>query len=87
MIISGQFISATGYATPWMIAGAAVTALGSGLIYTFDVDSSAGKWIGFQIIGGVGIGLSFQVPIMLTQATTCEADVPLATAIILCKFL
>jgi hypothetical protein len=66
-----------------MIAGAAITTIGSGMIYTFDMDSSAGVWIGYQILGGIGIGISFQVPIMLTQATTVEADVPVATATLL----
>lgn len=83
--------------------GAAITAVGSGLIYTFDIGSPAKVWIGyqvskfwtivrlsidlacFQILGGLGVGFSFQVPIMVTQATTRDKDVPLATAILLCK--
>jgi hypothetical protein len=83
VVLVGQAISKTGYAYPWMIAGAAVTTIGSGMIYTFDINSSAGVWIGYQILGGIGIGISFQVPIMLTQATTAEADVPVATATLL----
>ena len=37
-----------------------------------------------QIVGGLGVGVSFQVPVMLIQATTKEADVPLTTATLLC---
>ncbi len=103
VIIAGQAISALGHAVPWMMFGAAVTTVGSGLIYTFNIGSPAKVWIGyqvrrflaimwlvinlalFQILGGIGVGLSFQVPIMVTQATTREQDVPLATAILLCK--
>jgi MFS family permease len=86
VVIVGQIITKTGYAYPWMIGGAAVTTIGSGMIYTFDTGSSAGVWIGYQILCGIGVGVSFQVPVMLIQATTKEVDVPLATATLLCKF-
>ncbi|KNG52495.1 major facilitator superfamily transporter [Stemphylium lycopersici] len=83
VVIVGQIISKTGYAYPWMIIGAGIATIGSGLIYTFDIDSSTGIWIGYQIVGGLGVGVSFQVPVMLIQATTKEADVPLTTATLL----
>jgi len=85
VVIVGQIITKTGYAYPWMIVGAAITTIGSGMIYTFDTNSPAGKWIGYQILCGIGVGVSFQVPVMLIQATTKDADVPLATATLLCK--
>ena len=80
-----------------------LTAIGGGLIYTFDIGSPAGDWIGYQvssslasgqrqtvlildqILAGIGVGISFQVPIMLIQSTTKEQEVPLATAILLCR--
>jgi hypothetical protein len=49
VVVVGQVISKTGYAFPWMILGAAVTAIGSGLIYTFDIDSPSSTWIGYQV--------------------------------------
>ncbi|KAI0387779.1 major facilitator superfamily transporter [Hypomontagnella monticulosa] len=79
----GSAISALGYTAPFMMVGAALNTVGSGLIYTFDIGSPKGTWIGYQIVGGIGIGLSFQVPIMLTQATTKESDIPQATATVL----
>ncbi|XP_014553133.1 hypothetical protein COCVIDRAFT_108412 [Bipolaris victoriae FI3] len=83
VVLVGQIISKTGYAFPWMILGAGVTAIGSGLIYTFDIDSPSRIWIGYQILAGLGVGISFQVPVMLIQASTKEADVPLTTATLL----
>ncbi|KAI4937496.1 uncharacterized protein J4E92_002227 [Alternaria infectoria] len=83
VVIVGQIITKTGYAYPWMIGGAAITTIGAGMIYTFDIDSPAKVWIGYQILCGIGIGVSFQVPVMLIQATTKEVDVPLATATLL----
>ncbi|USP81914.1 hypothetical protein yc1106_09188 [Curvularia clavata] len=83
VVVVGQVISKTGYAFPWMILGAGITAVGSGLIYTFDISSPSSKWIGYQILAGLGVGVSFQVPVMLIQATTKEDDVPLTTATLL----
>lgn len=84
-ITSGVFISQTGMATPVKIFGAALAVVAAGLIYTFDIGTPTGKWIGYQILGGVGWGLAFQVPIIIGQATAPPEDLAEVTAIILCK--
>ncbi|KAI1667091.1 Major Facilitator Superprotein [Pyrenophora tritici-repentis] len=83
VVLVGQALAKTGLAYPWMIAGGAMTCAGCGLLYTLDVDSSTGIWIGYQIFTGLGVGISFQVPTMLLQSTTKESDVALATATLL----
>ena len=55
------------------------------MIYTLKVDSSAGIWIGYQILTGLGFGVGFQVPIIVVQATAQPTDLASVTAIILCK--
>lgn len=85
MIISGGSITKLGHFAPFLIIGAAVTTVGAGLIHTLDIGSTSGKWIGFQIVAGCAIGACFQVPIMAAQATVDQNDIPLATAIIMCK--
>jgi MFS transporter, DHA2 family, glioxin efflux transporter len=87
IVISSVSISATGYAAPIMVAGAAFSTVGSGLLYTLDINSSTGKWIGFQILGGLGWGGAFQVPLIIAQGTAKPSDMSTATAIILCKLL
>ncbi|KAK1764303.1 major facilitator superfamily domain-containing protein [Phialemonium atrogriseum] len=82
-IASGVFISATGVATPLMVLGAALATVAAGLIYTLDIGSSSGKWIGFQILGGLGWGVGFQVPIIVAQGTAKPSDMSSVTAIIL----
>lgn len=47
--MSGQGISATRYAVPWMVAGAVLTAVASDLLYTFRTGSPASVWIGYQV--------------------------------------
>ncbi len=80
VIVAGQGVTATGYAVPWMTFGGVLATIGAGLIYTFDLNSPARTWIGYQILGGLGVGLSFQIPVMLVQSTTREKFIPQATA-------
>lgn len=35
--------------------------IGVGLMTTFKVDTSSGKWIGYQVIAGFGRGLGMQM--------------------------
>ncbi|KAK9365634.1 major facilitator superfamily domain-containing protein [Lipomyces kononenkoae] len=55
-IAIGQLVSRIGYYTPFLICGVCLTAVGAGLLTTLDIGTAAGKWIGFQIVYGVGLG-------------------------------
>ncbi|KAK0649898.1 major facilitator superfamily-domain-containing protein [Cercophora newfieldiana] len=83
MISSGALISATGLAVPIQMLSAPIGLIATGLLYTLDVDSGVGKWIGFQLLGGVGWGLAFQIPIIMAQASVDAEDISSATAMIL----
>ncbi|KFA76887.1 hypothetical protein S40288_09296 [Stachybotrys chartarum IBT 40288] len=82
-IMSGGFISSTGIATPLEVIGSAVASIGAGLLYTFDIGTSTGEWVGFQLIAGVGWGIGFQVPMIVAQGTCAPEDLASATAVIL----
>jgi MFS family permease len=84
-VLSGGAISKTGVATPILTASAVITTVAAGLLYTLDVGSGASKWIGYQILTGLGFGVGFQVPIIVVQATAQPTDLASATAIILCQ--
>jgi hypothetical protein len=86
LIIAGGGISKTGVPIPFLIAGSVLATIASGLMYSLDIGSSTGKWIGYQVIGGFAWGLCFQVPMMAGQGRADLADVPSVTAIILCEF-
>lgn len=85
MILSGIFIGKTGLAVPTQVIGTAVTIIGAGLIYTLNANTSTGKWIGYQILGGVGWGLAFQTPIIIAQGAASAEDMSSTTAIVLRK--
>ena len=60
-IVTGTLLSMIGYFTPFMIFGAALVAVGEGLLSTFRVDTILGVWLGYQIIVGIGSGITAQV--------------------------
>jgi len=85
MIASGTIISATGLAVPLQLLGASIGLVATGLLFTLDSDNGVGKWVGFQLLGGVGWGLAFQIPIIMAQANADPEDISSVTAMVLCK--
>ncbi|KAK4902960.1 hypothetical protein LTR49_026965 [Elasticomyces elasticus] len=55
----------------------ALAALAARLIYTWDVKTSVGQWIGFQILLGADIGLAGQGSIIAAQASVGVRSSPL----------
>lgn len=82
-IISGVLISMYGYFNPFLILGSGVATVGTGLIYTLTTTSSSAAWIGYQALTGLGMGLAFQVPIIVAQATVQPSDLASVTAMVL----
>lgn len=80
-ILGGLATSKIGYYTPFGIIGSVIMTVGAGLLTTLEVDSGKGKWIGFQVLYGFGMGLCFQVPNIATQAVLPLKDVPIGTAL------
>ncbi|PMD41759.1 MFS general substrate transporter [Hyaloscypha variabilis F] len=83
VILSGGLVSKTGLATPFMVVGATLATIGAGLLYTLDIGTPTGKWIGYQILAGFGWGFSYQTPIMYGQGTADPSDLASVTSIIL----
>ena len=83
-VSSGIFVSATGIATPLKVPCAAIATVAAGLMYTLDIGTGSGKWIGYQILGGFAWGAALQLPVIVGQATSAPEDLSTVTAIILC---
>lgn len=84
--ISGIAVGYFGHYTPFLLAGSAIFTIGGGLFYTMDAYSSAGKYIGYQLLLGIGQGLCIQIPVIVAQAFSQPEDIPVATSAILCKY-
>ena len=50
-----------GYYLPISVVGSALVAIANGLLSSLSPGTSTGKWIGYQIIAGVGRGLAMQI--------------------------
>jgi hypothetical protein len=51
-----------------------------------DINSPSSKYIGYQIVAGIGGGLPIQVPVIVAQAISARADVSVTMSTIMCKF-
>lgn len=51
------------------------------MLYTLRVDSSTGKWIGYQLLGGFGAGAGVQIPFIAVQVVLETKDMPTGNAI------
>ncbi|KAF3407249.1 Efflux pump roqT [Talaromyces pinophilus] len=80
-ITAGYIVSKWGYYTPFMYGLVVVGSIGAGLLTTWTVDTSTGKWIGYQIIFGAGIGMGMQQAMITAQSVLPLADVPIGTCI------
>jgi MFS family permease len=81
--ISGGIVTTYGYYTPFMYGLVVIGSIGAGLLTTFTFDISTGKWIGYQIIFGAGIGIGMQQTLNAAQAVLPLADVPIGTAVVI----
>lgn len=81
-LASGPLTSFIGNYNPALILGSVITAMGSGLITTLRPDTIAGKWISYQIIYGIGIGLAFQPPYVAVQTVLHDSIVPKALVVL-----
>lgn len=85
--IAGITIPRIGYFTPFIAFGSAVFTVGAGLIYTLDIGSASARYLGYQVILGLGQGLAIQIPVITGQAFSEPADIAAATATVLCKLI
>ena len=86
VILQGAVLTKVGYFTPIMTIGAGLTAIGCGLFYMLEVNTSVGKWVGYQIFTGFVIGMTFQITLTVVQSTSTPEDMSSSTAMIFCGF-
>ncbi|KAF2189830.1 MFS general substrate transporter, partial [Zopfia rhizophila CBS 207.26] len=81
-ILSGGLTQRIGYYTPFMILGSVLMPIGVGLLTTWTTSTGHSKWIGYQVILGLGIGSSMQQPNLAVQTVLQGKDVPTGTSIL-----
>jgi len=81
-IIGGALVQRIGYYTPFMYFGTVMMCVGAGLLTTLTTTTSHPKWIGYQVILGLGLGTAFQQANLAVQTVLPHRDVPTGTALV-----
>jgi hypothetical protein len=82
-IIGGGLITTFGYYTLFLLISSVFSAIGAGLLTTLTINAGPAKWIGYQVLYGLGVGLSMQTPIVVVQTVLPISDIPAGTALIM----
>ncbi|KAI9737410.1 MAG: hypothetical protein M1834_009564 [Cirrosporium novae-zelandiae] len=81
-IIEGFIMSWTGNYFHWGYTSPIFLALGGGLLYTVDANTSSARLIGYQIIYGMGIGFTQNVAFLSVQVDNEPEAIPISIAIV-----
>lgn len=79
-VLSGVITPRIGYLLPFGLFGNTFASIAGGLMTTLQPSTGIGKWIGYQILGGVGRGVSTQQPLQAVQSVVKKDMIPIATA-------
>lgn len=80
---AGQLTGRIGYYVPQAIASSIIMPIGAGLLSTLTPSTGEGKWIGYQILFGFGIGLGMQQGAMSAQTVLKRRDVPMGVSLMM----
>jgi MFS transporter, DHA2 family, glioxin efflux transporter len=86
-MLSGAAVGKTRRVQPVLLASALLMTAGTALFHTLDVDSSKARYIGPQILFGVGFGLGSQVPMMAVQGFSKPEDMANSTGIMISEYI
>ncbi|CZR68566.1 probable permeases of the major facilitator superfamily [Phialocephala subalpina] len=82
-ILSGFLIGKIHLLQPYELASGLIATAGAALLYTLEIDSSKARYIGPQVLIGIGIGLGNQVPMTALQSFSKPEDVASTTGVML----
>lgn len=81
-LLSGVMVAKLGYYTPFFILSSIITTIGAALFTTFTPTTGHSKWIGYQVLYGIGLGFGVQQPLNVVQTVLDRADISSGTAIV-----
>ncbi|KAH8765537.1 putative MFS multidrug transporter [Diaporthe sp. PMI_573] len=82
-VVAGRAIERTGFYTPFLLTGVVLTSVGLGLMSLLMPDSEACMWVGFQIIYGIGRGISLSTPFVAVQNSLPKKLIPAAMSMLM----
>ncbi|KAJ8096544.1 efflux pump [Lipomyces tetrasporus] len=82
-VVTGAMTQVTGYYLPWVLAGSCLSTTGYGLMSTLSPTTSTARWIGYQVVYGVGSGTGTSGPYIAIQNLVPLEQIPTAMAIVI----
>jgi MFS transporter, DHA2 family, glioxin efflux transporter len=84
-LLGGGVVMKTGRAQQVLFVGSMLSTVGIGLIYTLDIGSSTGEWVGYQIFLGSVMAFAIMHGLTIAQASASPEDLAAVTANLLCE--
>ncbi|KAI0847850.1 MFS general substrate transporter [Daldinia vernicosa] len=81
--IGSAIVLRLGYWNPFLLFSECAVSIGGGLLSTLHPNVNAGRWIGFQIFGGIGYALATNQAHLGMQASLPQSIVPLGASTLL----
>ncbi|KAI0836436.1 putative efflux pump antibiotic resistance protein [Hypoxylon sp. FL0890] len=82
-ISSGVIISKVGYYTPFFFLSSILMPIGAGLLTTLTPATGHTKWIGYQVIFGLGLGCGAQQPLTVAQVVLQRPDIATGSSLVM----
>ncbi|KAK3292403.1 major facilitator superfamily domain-containing protein [Chaetomium fimeti] len=76
-------IIGTGYVIPYAMLAAVLGSISNGLYSTFSPTTPPAKWIGYQILNGIGRGVGMPMAILAVQAALSPADLAMGNSVVI----
>lgn len=83
MKVSGGIVNKTGVYIPILFIGTTMAALGAGMFYYLEPNSTQALWCGLQFFAGLGPGMSWMIPFIDSSAALPPADIAIGSAVVI----
>lgn len=85
-LVGGAVVMRTGRAQQVMFVGSMLATVAIGLIYTFEIGTSTGKWVGYQFFTGASMAFAIIHGLSIAQANVSPEDLAVVSANLLCTY-
>lgn len=82
--LTGASLKYLGYPNPYMLLGTSLMSIATGLFSTFSLTTPHQHWIPFQVLQGLGVGMTLSMPYVATQTVLKPEDIPVGTSLLQC---
>ncbi|KAJ5969659.1 hypothetical protein N7501_005907 [Penicillium viridicatum] len=82
--LTGASLKYLGYPNPYMLLGTGLMSIATGLVSTFSLTTPHQHWIPFQVLQGLGVGMTLSMPYVATQTVLKPEDIPVGTSLLQC---